>query len=156
MTIPGLCLRKMEATDLDAVVEIAISLPHAPQWPRSAYLAAIRGDGLPVRVSLVAAGLDGKIAGFILGTVLAPEAELESIGVAAGSQKLGIGAELLDAWRATVHSAGAERIVLEVRESNREARRLYARAGFVQAGLRRGYYGDPLEDGVLLSFDFGS
>jgi hypothetical protein len=41
-------------------------------------------------------------------------------------------------------------MTLEVRESNAEARALYARFGFEVAGLRKNYYSDLGEDAVVM------
>jgi ribosomal-protein-alanine N-acetyltransferase len=43
---------------------------------------------------------------------------------------------------------GAQKIVLEVRESNLPARALYEKAGFVESGSRSGYYRDPEENAI--------
>jgi ribosomal-protein-alanine N-acetyltransferase len=51
------------------------------------------------------------------------------------------------AW---ARNLGANEIRLEVRESNASALRLYETCGFVIAGRRTGYYGDPAEDAVLM------
>ena len=47
----------------------------------------------------------------------------------------------------------ASMITLEVRASNIAAQGLYYKYGFVQVGLRRGYYTDNREDGVLMSIE---
>ena len=49
--------------------------------------------------------------------------------------------------------AGAVRVLLEVRESNVEARALYAEMGFARLGLRRAYYNEPVESAVVLILD---
>jgi [ribosomal protein S18]-alanine N-acetyltransferase len=46
-----------------------------------------------------------------------------------------------------------EAVLLEVRESNLAARRLYEKTGFVQAGVRKSYYVNPLEDAILYRYD---
>ena len=45
---------------------------------------------------------------------------------------------------------GCEFISLEVRESNDPAQALYRSYGFRQEGLRKGFYRDPQEDGLVL------
>ena len=40
-------------------------------------------------------------------------------------------------------------VLLEVRESNTPARRLYEKLGFALEGRRPGYYQDPGEDALL-------
>jgi ribosomal-protein-alanine N-acetyltransferase len=48
-------------------------------------------------------------------------------------------------------AGGVRRVFLEVRESNAGARSFYARLEFAEAGRRRNYYRDPMEDALLLS-----
>ncbi len=45
---------------------------------------------------------------------------------------------------------GVDCATLEVRRSNTAALRLYAKAGFVEAGVRRNYYTQPVEDALVL------
>jgi ribosomal-protein-alanine N-acetyltransferase len=45
---------------------------------------------------------------------------------------------------------GAKRATLEVRRSNAAARLLYGRFDFFIAGVRRGYYTNPVEDALVL------
>jgi ribosomal-protein-alanine N-acetyltransferase len=51
-----------------------------------------------------------------------------------------------------VHRVGGEeaRLTLEVRESNQGAIDLYARFGFLAAGIRRRYYQDNGEDALIM------
>ena len=109
----------MTAADVPRVMEIAASLPEAPQWPESAYLDALNPESMPRRIALVAAGPQpGQVAGFIVASLLPPHAELESIAVAAGSQGQGLGRMLFDSLVNELIQAGVHEIVLEVRASN--------------------------------------
>ncbi len=47
-------------------------------------------------------------------------------------------------------AAGAQTVFLEMRAQNGAARALYASLGFVQTGMRRGFYTNPRDDAVLL------
>jgi ribosomal-protein-alanine N-acetyltransferase len=47
--------------------------------------------------------------------------------------------------------AGASLVTLEVRVSNTAAQQLYSKLGFVEIGLRRGYYHDNGEDALLMT-----
>ncbi len=141
----------MTAADLPRVMEIAANLPDAPHWPESAYLDALNPDATPRRIALVVAGPQpGDFKGFIVASVLPPQAELESIVVAVGSQQTGLGRLLFNNLVSQLQAAGVIEITLEVRASNRAALAFYRSAGFSQSGLRRAYYSDPIEDAVLM------
>jgi [ribosomal protein S18]-alanine N-acetyltransferase len=145
-------IRPMTEADLDAVLAIAAALSSAPHWPREAYAPALHSETWPQRVALVAESA-GSVVGFAVAVLVAGEGEIESIAVANGHQRQGIGAVLLNALLEALQAAGALAIVLEVRESNRAARGLYARAGFREVGRRSGYYRDPTEDAVLMRLE---
>lgn len=146
-------IRRMTAADLDRVIEIAQSLGDAPAWPLSAYQAALKPDGLPPRIALVAEDANSKkVAGFAVASLLAPEAELESIAVAARFQRRGIARALLAALAAELRAAQAAEIILEARASNQPALALYREFGFVVSGRRTRYYQFPVDDAVLMRF----
>ena len=142
-------IRAMTEADLDAVLAIAAALPTAPHWPREAYAAALESEAWPQRVALVAESA-GSLVGFAVAVLVAGEGEIESIAVAPGWQRRGIGMALLRELQRVLAASGALAIVLEVRESNRAAASMYAQAGFHEVGRREGYYRDPVEDAVLM------
>ena len=65
---------------------------------------------------------------------------MQTMAVAASAQGQGLGARLLEALLAEAERRGHRTTALEVRADNVPAQRLYARYGFVQDGVRRGYY----------------
>lgn len=146
-------VRPMLEADIDAVMEVAEALAEAPRWGREAYLSAIARDSTLRRIALVA--LAGEtVVGFAVASLVAGEAELESIAVAFVEQKRGVGGGLLKALIASVVREGCTAMVLEVRASNFAALGLYVRLGFAEEGRRRGYYSDPAEDAVLMRLSF--
>jgi len=148
-------IRPMTVADVTRVLEIAASLPEAPQWLEAAYLTALNPESSPSRIALVAAEPGpGSVQGFTVASLLPPQAELESIAVAAGSQQRGLGRLLFEALVNDLRAAGVLEIILEVRASNRPALAFYRSAGFGQAGLRRAYYIDPIEDALLMRLHF--
>jgi ribosomal-protein-alanine acetyltransferase len=62
------------------------------------------------------------------------------------------GKKLADRLMARACGLGLE-VVLEVRAHNHSARRLYERHGFVQVGVRKGYYADNGEDAFVMRRD---
>ena len=59
------------------------------------------------------------------------------------SRRQGVATQLLE-------SMDSEDIFLEVRESNRIARKLYEKLGFVVVGTRPEYYDDPVESALVM------
>jgi ribosomal-protein-alanine N-acetyltransferase len=145
-----LTIRPMAEGDLDEAVQIAAGLPTAPHWPRAAYEAAIDPAAPLRRIALVIAAPREPIAGFVVASLLPPQAELESIAVAPAGQRHGLGRQLFAALAAQLRAAGVNEIILEVRGSNVAALAFYRALGFAPTGRRPGYYSDPVEDAVLL------
>lgn len=83
--------------------------------------------------------------GFLIGRTVLDEAELLTLAVDPCSRRQGIGRALLDSFALQARTRGAGRGHLEVASDNTAARRLYAGAGWRQAGLRRNYYGGGID-----------
>ena len=148
---PSALVRRMTPADLDRVMEIALSLKNAPQWPRSAYLAALEPETTPRRVALVAEdSVAGVVAGFAVASLLPPEAELEMIAVAPTAQRRGLARQIFFSLAEELRTAEVFGIMLEVRASNRPALELYRQLGFEETGRRPRYYHDPVEDAILM------
>jgi len=144
-------VRRMTPADLDHVIAIEQNLTAAPHWPRSAYQAALDPQAAPPRIALVAEPSDaGVIAGFAVASLIPPQAELESIAIAAEFKRRGLAGQLFSALAAELSAAQVAEVILELRASNNPALALYHRLGFVESGRRTRYYHDPVEDAVLM------
>ncbi len=144
-------IRRMTPTDLGCVIEIARSQRDAPNWPPAAYQAAIDPQSSPLRIALVAYdSSSGEAVGFAIASALPPQSELETIAVAAGAERRGVGGRLFAALALELKSAQVTEVMLEVRASNRPALAFYAALGFEATGRRTRYYVDPVEDALLL------
>ena len=151
MTAPEFSIRRMSAADLERVMKIAAALDEAPHWPRPAYEQVLDAGHAPRRIALVAANESaGSLAGFIVCSVLPPEAELETIAVARDSQRRGVGAMLVRAMVEELRGSAVSDLNLEVRASNGAAAGLYRALGFAENGRRPCYYADPEEDAILM------
>jgi len=91
------------------------------------------------------------IVGFSGIWLMAGEAHITNIAVRPEYQGQGLGGMLLIVTIDMARRLHATMMTLEVRDSNRVAQSLYARYGFVEMGLRRGYYLDNREDAVIMS-----
>ena len=81
--------------------------------------------------------------GFLIGRVVAGEAELLTLAVDPKARQRGTGGRLVDAFLTHAQALGAESVFLEVSAANLPAKSLYARKGFEQQGKRLGYYQTP-------------
>ena len=83
-----------------------------------------------------------QVIGYAGVFVLAPDADVQTIGVGAGLQGAGVGARLLTTILAEAVRRGAVHVMLEVRSDNTAALALYDRFGFERISQRRRYYPD--------------
>ncbi len=90
------------------------------------------------------------VAGFCAFWLVVDEVHINNVAVRPHLRGRGLGTLLLEHVFQQARALGASRATLEVRASNLDAQRLYARLGFLQTGLRRGYYSNPVEDAVVL------
>ncbi len=90
--------------------------------------------------------------GFLLGRTVAGEAELLTLAVAPEYRRQGIAADLLAEFARTALGRGARDAFLEVASGNAPAIAAYTRAGWIRAGLRRGYYA-PGIDALVMRLD---
>ena len=152
----GISVRGMTAQDIDAVMEIAAKTDQAPKWTRQAYVAAVDAGNQPRRIALVAEGKEGKLAGFVVASLIPgpggspAEAELESIVTALAHQRRGVARELFAVLKAELRRQGAREVILEVRDGNHSGQAFSRFRGFREEGRRAGYYADPVEDAVLM------
>lgn len=77
---------------------------------------------------------------FLMGRVLADEAELLTLAVAPAQRRNGVARALVETFKARAADAGAANAFLEVAADNTPAMALYFATGFQEVGRRRGYY----------------
>ncbi|MEW6703382.1 MAG: ribosomal protein S18-alanine N-acetyltransferase [Pseudomonadota bacterium] len=142
-------LEAMTVAHLNAVVALEESAYPFP-WSRgnfidslaAGYLAEVLLD--PLR----------QLVGYYVAMHGVEETHLLNITVAPGLWGHGHGRRLLDRVVARAQAMRSRALWLEVRQSNGRARQVYERYGFVQVGLRRGYYPaaqGQREDAIVMS-----
>jgi [ribosomal protein S18]-alanine N-acetyltransferase len=146
-----IAVRPGTAADLPQLMAIARHSATAAQWSPAQYENLVSSD--TDREFLVVVE-DGNVCGFIVGREAAQEWEIENVAVSGSARRRGLGSRLLSEFLDRVRARGGAEVYLEVRESNRAARELYEKWGFVEGGRRKSYYQDPPEDALLLRFSF--
>ena len=86
--------------------------------------------------------VDKSIKGYVGIQFLEEEIEIIGIGVSPGSRRNKIATELMDELVNYFEKSEYKKIILEVRESNAIAQRLYKKYGFKQISKRKKYYVD--------------
>jgi ribosomal-protein-alanine N-acetyltransferase len=141
--------RCLHGTDLPTLLSLEQALSSAPHWKVEDYQRFLEAEEPVRRVALVLER-DRRLVGFAGASLVAEEAELESIFIAQEEQSKGAGSCLLHALLMDLRLRGAERVFLEVRASNERAIALYRRFSFVACGCRPNYYSSPLEDAMQM------
>lgn len=140
--------RPMRVIDLDAVMAIEVSAYSHP-WSRGNFIDSLAAGYL----AEVAEDGSGRTIGYLVAMQGFEETHLLNLTVHPALQRQGLGAQMLRQLVSLARGRGDQMLWLEVRESNAVARRLYRRAGFVEAGVRRDYYParhDGREDAVVM------
>jgi len=132
-------IRRGGPGDLAEVAAIQAASPEAAQWDAADYL----------RYGFRVAVLGIRVAGFLVSRVLAEgETELLNLAVAPEFRRHGVARKLVESL--LEESPGV--VFLEVRESNRAARRFYNHMGFQEVSRRSAYYQAPPEAAIVMKF----
>lgn len=142
--VAGLAVRAMTAEDLPEVMRIERASFSSP-WTLATFAGLLGREGTRLWV----AETGGEVAGYAVVWMVADQAELGDVAVAEPWRRRGIGTRLVETVLDTMAELGIRELFLEVRVSNRGARDLYARHGFLEVGVRKGYYTRPREDALI-------
>jgi ribosomal-protein-alanine N-acetyltransferase len=146
-------LRAATEDDLDALAAVH-ALAFQPGW--SAEDIADLGSGPGAFAMIVE---DSEPFGMILCRAVAGEAEILTLAVDPARRRQGVALALVEAAALMARQAGAGEMFLEVATDKPAALGLYEKAGFVRAGLRRGYYeraGNGPVDAVVMRRDLNT
>ena len=134
---PGPQLLPMTTAHLDAVMAIE-NAAYAFPWTRGNFVDSL-ASGCVAQVLYD----DGRMLGYLIAMNGVDEMHLLNITVAPPFQHQGNARHMLEALIATCRARRAQQLWLEVRETNLRAHAIYLKRGFVQVGVRKGYYPAP-------------
>jgi [ribosomal protein S18]-alanine N-acetyltransferase len=144
-------LRVMTPADIGAVLVLEHDLFGEEAWSKQMLEGEI-AEQPRSRYYLVAVD-DGVISGYAGLMVAGTQADVLTIAVAADHWGQGTGSALLEALLAEAARRGSTEVFLEVRTDNTRAQRLYRRYGFVEIGIRKGYYQPSGADALVMRRD---
>ena len=140
-------LRPMRWWDIEAVLPLESDLFAELPWSAAGFWSELAG--VPETRWYVVAEDAGEVVGYAGMFATAHEADVQTVAVRRDQHGRGIGDQLVDALLVEAHRREVRRVLLEVRDDNVPAQRLYARHGFTDLGRRRGYYGPGLDAVVM-------
>jgi ribosomal-protein-alanine acetyltransferase len=142
-----MAMRAMTLEDVDSVFSIEQTVQSYP-WTRGNFTDALNN----VYFCRVDEAND-EIRGYAVLMPVMDEAELLNIGVAADRQRRGVGRAMLLEMLDMACAKNMIRVFLEVCASNTAALALYRSVGFVEFGLRKGYYRNAVggEDAITMA-----
>jgi ribosomal-protein-alanine N-acetyltransferase len=140
-------VRPATAADVDVIAASEADNLGADAWSHALVEEGVAGR-LPT-VHYLVAEEEHRVVAHAVASLAGDIAELQRIAVAEDHRRRGLAGALLDAVVALAAGAGADRLLLEVREDNAAALGFYAAHGFVEVDRRRRYYRDGATAVVL-------
>jgi [ribosomal protein S18]-alanine N-acetyltransferase len=142
-----LTLAPLRWWQLAEIAELELDVFDVDPWtPEMFWSELAAGAGRYYVVALA----DGQIVGYAGLAVADDEAYVQTVGVRPDWRGRGLGARLMVDLLREARRRGARSCGLEVRTDNSDARALYARLGFADIGVRRGYYQPSGSDAYVM------
>jgi ribosomal-protein-alanine N-acetyltransferase len=153
----------MRTADLDVLMPYEQQMFGPEAWSRQGYLDELADTELRYYIvaestaaSAESTAASAESTSGLLGTAglltIGETAQILTVGVLPPARRRGIGRLLIRELVAEARRRRASEVLLEVREDNEAARRLYAGEGFAVLGRRRGYYEQGRVDAVVMRF----
>lgn len=146
---PHIKIRRMTLEDIPEVAALEAQCFSQP-WSEKGFADALKQ---PDNIFLVAETRDGMIAAYCGLYAAADEGEITNVAVSESMRHMGIGFAVVGEILNRAKRRGIQKVFLEVRQSNGNARKLYEKAGFTDCGVRRNFYQLPREDAVVMCAD---
>jgi len=144
----SLVLRAAHISEAGTIASMSrLLVEHGLNWRWT--LARVRRSVKDRETMVLVASSNGVLSGFAIMKFRDQESHLLLLAVEPKMQRTGIGAALLAWLEKSCRTAGMRRIRVEVRASNRKARKFYERSGFRFDGHEAGYY-DKRETAVVM------
>ena len=137
-------------THVEGIAQIEKECFSAP-WSEESIKAELDNENAHFIVALSGE----KVLGYIGVHEIVGEAYVANVAVSRKYRRFGIASALLGEAEKGAKERGCEFISLEVRKSNVPAISLYEKRGYTVRGVRKNFYSDPTEDGIIMTLDLG-
>ncbi len=101
-------------------------------------------------IAFVALAGDGRAVAYGAMLCVLDEGQITNVATLSDYRRRGIAERIMKALAERGAERGISSFTLEVRATNEAARRLYAKLGWQELGVRRGFYRFPMEDAIVM------
>lgn len=139
-------IRMMKVEDIEDVLFVEEDSFTVP-WTRTAFYNELTNNNF---AHYLVMEVDERVIGYCGVWIVVDEAHITNIAVHSKHRGKRLGELLLLHVMQLAKMYGAKKMTLEVRISNIVAQSLYKKLGFIQGGIRKGYYTDNQEDAIVM------
>lgn len=142
--------REMRIADIAAVVAIEEEAFATP-WTAEIFQHELTGNNY---AHYIVAQQDDEVIGHVGMWLVLDECHITNVAVRQHMRGNGIGEALMREAIALCKEKDVRLMTLEVRMTNDTAQALYRKLGFKDGGIRKNYYSDNNEDGLVMWVEF--
>ena len=142
-------IKPMTVSDLDHIYELELECYEFP-WSKN-----ILRDCILYKYDSFSVFYNHILVGYVIAKINMEETHILNLTVSPKHRRYGVGSSLLDSVLDDAKIRESKHVILEVRESNENARILYAKYNFSVIGRRKDYYESATgrEDALVLSLE---
>lgn len=143
-------IRKIEKAELPQIAILETKI-FPDSWSEKALEETLEQSN-----AFILGGLEReKLIAYLIVYHVLDEGEIVRIAVEESWRRTGVAGHLLLALENICEDKGIVNLFLEVREHNETAVAFYKDKGFVETGIRKNFYTNPIEDGILMCRGLG-
>jgi len=144
--VDSFVFRNMREEDIDQILEVEHASFTTP-WSREAFYNELHNNRFAVYIVLEE---NNKILGYCGAWIVIDEAHVTNVAILPEFRGRKLGEAILQKMMSVAREMGAKSMTLEVRVTNHVAQSLYRKLGFQNGGIRKNYYSDNQEDGLVM------
>lgn len=138
-------IRRLELSDVESLTRLDEEIFEQP-WEEASFYFSLENEftyGIGIEK-------DGELVGYMIFSCILGDANLDNIAIKKEHRKLGLASVLIEKLIKISEENEWNQIMLEVRNSNREAISLYEKFGFRYISTRKNYYGDGIDADIMI------
>lgn len=138
-------IRRLELSDVESLTRLDEEIFEQP-WEEASFYFSLENEftyGIGIEK-------DGELVGYMIFSCILGDANLDNIAIKKEHRKLGLASVLIEKLIKISVENEWNQIMLEVRNSNREAISLYEKFGFRYISTRKNYYGDGIDADIMI------